>query len=283
MSLNNFTPEVWSARLLNALDTALVYGSPQVINRDYEGEISGMGDTVNINSIGDVTIADYTKNADISQPETLTDAQQKLVIDQGKYFNFAVDDVDKAQTKPKVMDEAMRRAGYGLQKKSDLYIASLYTQFTVVTGLGDDTTALVPTSTTMYEILVDIGVKLDETDTPSPDRFAVLPPWCIGLLLKDQRFVSFGTVENISRLQDGFIGEAAGFNIMKSNNVPNTSGAKYKIISGHPMAWSYAQQILKMEGFRPERRFSDAVKGLNVYGAKVVRPDQATVATLSKT
>jgi len=287
MAISNFIPSVWSGRILAALDKSLVYGSDMVINRDYEGEISNVGDSVRINSIGDVTISDYSRDTDINSPQALADAQQVLVIDQAKYFNFAVDDVDQLQQNPKVMEEAIRRSAYGLRNTIDQFIAALYSGAAAVTGLGDDTTALVPSTntdgTTMYDYLVNMGIALDEANVPSDGRFAILPPWLKGRMLKDARFVGYGTPENRNSLLNGLLGEAAGFNIMISNNVPNTSGAKYKVIAGHPMAWTFVQQILKTEAFRPERRFSDAVKGLSVYGAKVIRPEALVVGTFSKT
>src|SRR4051812_37241322 len=111
MALDNFIPNVWAGSILRALYTSLVYAQPQIINRDYEGEIAAAGDTVRINMIGDVTVSDYTKNTDIASPETLTDAQLSLKVDQAKYFNFQIDDIDAAQQKPKVMGEASLRAG----------------------------------------------------------------------------------------------------------------------------------------------------------------------------
>src|SRR5690349_11635768 len=122
MSLDNFNPEIWAAELNRAYERSLVYANPAVINRDYEGDIQAAGDTVRINSVGDPTIGDYTKNTDMSAVETLTDAQATLLIDQQKYFNFAVDDIDAAQQKPKVMAEAMGRAGFGLRSSVDTYI-----------------------------------------------------------------------------------------------------------------------------------------------------------------
>jgi len=118
MTLSNFIPNVWSARLLETLNKAHVYAN--LANRDYEGEIGALGDTVKINSIGRVTIGAYTKNTDISAAETLTDAQTTLTIDTAKYFNFQVDDIDKVQTKPKVMDAAMRDAGWGVADAIDV-------------------------------------------------------------------------------------------------------------------------------------------------------------------
>src|ERR1700730_10619196 len=96
MSLT-FIPTVWAARLLTTLQSALVYGQSGVCNRDYEGEIRDKGNTVKIGSVGDPTVQDYTKDADISDPEALTDSEQNLEIDQAKYFNFCVDSVDRAQ------------------------------------------------------------------------------------------------------------------------------------------------------------------------------------------
>lgn len=282
MSLGNFIPQIWAARLLENLNNAHVYAQPGVINRDYEGDITGAGDVVKINSIGRVTIGTYTKNTDISDPETLDDAQANLLIDQQKYFNFQVDDVDRAQQKPKVMDAAMREAAWGLRDVADQYIAGLYTGVASAntTGLGDDTTPLVPTKVTAYEYLVDMGTVLDENNVPRDGRWVIVPPWYHGFLVKDDRFVGAGAGDQV--LRNGMVGQAAGFSVLLSNNVPNTSGAKYKVIAGHPMAWSYAEQIVSVESFRPEKRFADAVKGLHVYGAKLVRPTAIAVGTFSK-
>jgi hypothetical protein len=194
MSLDNFIPEIWAAELNRAYERALVYGSSGVVNRDYEGEIRAAGDTVRINSIGDPTIGTYTKNTNISAVETLTDAQATLLIDQQKYFNFQVDDIDAAQQKPKVMAEAMRRAGFGLRSAVDTYIASLYTDAAGAIGsTGSPKTVTEPATTsnlTAYEYLVDLGTILDEADVPQDERFAVVPSWYEGLLLKDDRFVA---------------------------------------------------------------------------------------------
>lgn len=128
MALDNFIPTVWSARLLSRrFYKNLVYGQPEVINRDYEGDIAQAGDTVKIGGIGPVTVSTYTKNSNMSAAETLADASTVLSIDQAKYFNFQVDDIDKAQTKPKVMDDAMGEAAYALRDNIDQSVAGLYT------------------------------------------------------------------------------------------------------------------------------------------------------------
>lgn len=286
MAINNFIPAVWSAQLLKALGKSLVYAN--LANRDYEGEIKSLGDQVKINSLGEVSIGTYAKNTNIDAAETLDDAQRILLINQGKYFNFQIDDVDKAQQKPKVMQEAMVRAAYGLADTADKYIASLYTEISADNSIGSDAAAKVIAVAAgtgidaAYETLVDLAVKLTEANVPSAGRWVVLPPWYHGLLLKDARFISAGTVKTDSVLANGFVGSAAGFDIYESNNVPNTNSALYKVIAGYSGALSYAEQILDVEAYRPELRFADAVKGLHVYGAKVVRPTGLALLTCSQ-
>ena len=272
MSLD-FIPTVWAGRLLTALENALVYGQKQVCNRDYEGEIQAAGNTVKIASIGNVTVNDYEKDVDIADAAALTDAEQTLLIDQQKYFHFYVDSLDRVQQNVDIMDEAMRNAGWRLREEADNFLAGVMdAAMPAGNTIGSIATPIVPTKDNAYEYLVDLGVKLDESNAPINGRFCIIPAWFHGMLLKDDRFVRSGTTVGDARLANGEVGEAAGFRILKSNNVPNTSGLKYKIIAGHANATAYVEQILDLQGYKPEKRFGDAVKGLHVYGAKVVRP-----------
>ena len=277
MSLT-FIPTVWAARLLTALDKSLVYGQSGVCNRDYEGDIREAGNSVKVASIGDVSIGDYVKDTDIDAPEILTDSDQTLLVDQQKYFNFYIDSVDRAQQNVRVLDEAMRRAAYKLNDTADSYIAGVMdASVSVGNTIGSLAVPKVPTKDNAYEYLVDLGTLLDESNTPIAGRFCIVPAWFHGLLLKDDRFVRSGTPIGDARLMNGEVGEAAGFMIFKSNNVPSTSGAKYRIIAGHSIATSYAEQILDVQTYKPEKRFGDAVKGLHVYGAKVLRAQNLAV------
>lgn len=281
MSVTNFIPTIWSARLLRHLDKKHVYAN--LLNRDYEGEIKNYGDTVKINQIGDVTIKDFQKGKDIDTPEELSGDQLMLTIDQGKYFNFGIEDVDAAQVNPKLMDKAMMRAAYGMNDVTDRFAASLlYVGADAGNTLGTDDSPIVPTATDAYDTLVDLSTILTEADVPMDGRWVVVPAWFHGLLLKDKRFVGNGTDYNKAILEGGEVGVASGFRVSLSNNVPNTTGAKYKIIAGTNEAGSYAEQILKTEAYRPEKRFSDAVKGLHVYGAKVLQPKCLAVLTANR-
>ena len=278
-----FIPTVWAARLIVALEKALVYGQTNVCNRDYEGEIAEAGSMVKIGSIGDVTIGTYDKNTDIADPEILTDTDQTLTIDNAKFFNFYVDSVDRAQQNVNVMDEAMRRSAWALRQEADAFLAA--TMAAAVSGtntIGSAATPELPTKANAYEYLVDLGTKLDEANVPIAGRFVIVPAWFHGLLLKDDRFVKVGSRRSDSILANGEVGDAAGFTILKSNNVPNTAGAKYKIIAGHSIATTYAEQIVDLHTYKPEKRFGDAVKGLHVYGGKVVQPNALAMLIADK-
>lgn len=278
MSVKNFIPQIWSARLLAHLDKIHVYAG--LVNRDYEGEIKQFGDTVKINQIGDITIKKYT-GAAIDAPDDLTGEQDTLTIDQANYFNFAIKDVDNAQTNPKLMNEAMARAAYGLNDTVDSLLAGI-----MVAGaagaIGSDESPFVPTKDDAYDLLVDLGTKLTEKNVPLLGRWVVVPPFYHGLLQKDSRFVGNGTDVNMAILQGGHIGAAAGFQIYVSNNVPNTDGAKYKILAGTNAGASFAEQITETEGYRPESNFSDAVKGLHLCGVKVLQKNALATLTVNR-
>lgn len=276
MSVDTFLAEIWTARLLARLNAAHIFGQSAVVNRDYEGEISQKGDVVHIGGIGRITIKTYTKNNDIDPPDDLEDEDQTLEIDQADYFNFQVDDVDGRQSAVNLLDGAMAQAGSDLSDVGDLFIASQMAQDgTPVTPIEEDLSQ----KGAAYEALIDMGVVLDEGNTPTSGRFAVVPSWFHGLLLKDKRFVGAGTSGAV--LLTGQIGEAAGFAILKSNNLP-VSSSDYSVLAGHQMATSFAEQINKVVAFRPEARFADAIKGLHLYGAKVVRPTALAVLTATR-
>jgi hypothetical protein len=283
VAINNFKPQIWSAKLLVAWRKALVYGGPMVVNRDYEGDIAEAGDVVKITSISDPTISDYTANSTTITPEELTDAQRNLVIDQSKYFAFKVDDIDKRQAKGNVMPEAMSRAAYKLADVADQYIAGLYTGVAAGNNLG---TIAVPaaTPTDAYDdVLVPLKVVLDEADVPTNGRYCVVPAWFHGRLLRDDRFIRADASGTTEGLRNGMVGRAAGFDIFMSNNAPNPTGDDYVVQAGVNAAISFAEQINKTEAYRPENSFADAVKGLALYGAKLIRPDGIAIATASQT
>lgn len=228
------------------------------------------GDTVKINSIGRVTVSSYTKNSTISAPETLVGSQQILTIDQAKYFNFEIDDIDKWQSKPKLMGDATTEAAWAMSDTVDAFVAALINAAVPAANLR--TAATVGTGATdadMYEVLVDLDVLLTTNNVPrNGNRWVVVAPGHEGLLRKDPRFVSFGTGDNKSNLRSSPITQVSGFNVYVSNNVPSGTD----VLAGYKGAVTYAEQIDKMVAFSPHDSFSDALKGLHIYGGEVTRP-----------
>jgi hypothetical protein len=280
LSINNFKPEIWSAQLLDALENALVYAQPQLVNRDYEGEISTQGQSVHITTIGDPTIFDYDKNANLNYEEVET-AGTDLIIDQAKAFAFRLDDVDKAQALLNPMTKMAQNAAYGLRDKADAFVASLYTGAASSNVLGSTGSPIntFTTSTDAYDkVLVPLRTKLDRSNVPTEGRYAVVSPEFEGSLLKDDRFVRVDASGTDTGLRNGMVGRAAGFDILKSNNTPVPTGDTQVIQAGYPGAITYAEQILETEALRLQNTIADAIRGLHVYGAKLLRPTGIAVA-----
>lgn len=282
MAINNFIPEVWSARLLSSLKKSLVFAGPGVANRDYEGDIRQSGDTVRITSISRPTIGDYVKNSTTITPETLTDAQRSLLISQSKYFAFEVDDIDMRQAANggALMNEAASEAAYGLADVADQYVAGLYTEVQAANAIS--TTAITDAAKAVKGLL-DLKTKLDVANVPTQGRYVVVPPWYLNLLLQSDLFARVDASGSSEGLRNGTVGRAWGFDVMMSNNCVLITGDDYAVMAGVPGAISFAEQIVKVEAYRPESAFSDALKGLHLYGAKVVRPDALAVLTASVT
>ena len=275
MAITNFKPEVWAAELLVALEKSLVYAAPGVVNRNYEGEISDYGDTVHIVSLDDPTIGTYTPYTDITIEE-VDDDEQTLLINQSKYFAFQVDDVDKRQARAggAVLSEQARKGAYKLRDVADQYVAGLMA-IGASTALGLTT---LTSAAQAYDLLVDLGVALDEANVPTEERFVVVTPAFHGLVRKDQRFVSAGDGPATAARLNGVVGEAAGFSVRKSNNAPDGSTTGSFIVAGTPLGTTYAEQISKTEATRKEKGFADIVKGLHLYGSKVVEGDALATA-----
>lgn len=282
MAADKFIPQIWSAKILDALDKTLVYA--QLFNRDYEGEITDAGDTVHIAQVGDVAIKDFKCDTDLDAPDDVTTTDNVLKIDQAKYFNISVCDVNEVQSKISLLDTATQRAGYGFSDVCDQYLGGLLAKDAGVV-LGSTTAPTVITEQNAYEQMVKIKTALDKANLPKAGRKVVVPPEYEGFMLLDPRFVQVGTDASNDRLEMGTIYRAAGLEVLVSNNAPTfkyeTSKTGYKVVATSDLTGTFAQQILKTEAYRPEKRFADAVKGLHVYGAKVTRPAAVVVANVA--
>lgn len=280
MAITKAQAEVWAAEVLVSLKKSLVFAAPTVSNRDYVGEISAFGDTVHIINVTDPTVGTYTPDSDITI-EALTDDESTLVIDQSKYFGFQIDDVHMKQSRngSSLMAQALAQASYKLRDAADSYVATLMA--TEVDGGNELGAKTVDSAEDAFDLLVNLSIALDEADVPADGRFVVLSPGVEGYLLRDNRFVAASNYGSTDPIVNGRIGRALGFDIYKSNNTPAGDSTGKLVIAGHPIATTYAEQIASVEQGRMEARFADFVKGLHLYGAKVVRPTALATADVT--
>lgn len=291
MAVTTFIPELWNATLLKKYESSLVYAQASVANRDYEGEIKEMGDTVHIGSISDPGVRTYSASTPLTFDDLAT-TDQTLVINQADYFAFKVNDVDKVQARGDYGGPALERAAYKLRAQADTYAGGLLkagahsdNQIGRVKVVSGGTQIAGSGQVTAYDLLVNLANKLNKKDVPLEGRYVVVDPDFIAAIAKDDRFVAVDSSGSSEVLRNGVLYRAAGFDILMTNTVPTVGGAGANkddkvIVAGIPGAFTFANQIIKTEAGRIEAGFDDFVKGLNVYGAKVTIPEGIATATV---
>ena len=274
MAITNFIPTVWSENLYQELDKK--YIGVANCNRDFEGEIREKGNTVRICGIGDVVVSEYTKNVNMSAPSTLSDNVRDLKIDQAKYFNFQIDDIDRAQSSPKLMEAAMKNAANALADDADRYIYGMYAQ------AGSTIQSADTTVDNIVDLIIDARTKLFTNNVSDPQDIVIeVTPEVGGLILKAK--VNLST-DNTDAMEAGCIGAIGGCKIFVSNNVEKVAGSNssaHKCLARTKRAIAFAEQLSEIDAYRPELRFADAVKGLHLYGAKVVYPKEMVLLDLN--
>ena len=273
MAITNFIPTIWSENLYRALDQQ--YIGVANCNRDYEGEIQHMGSTVKICGVGKVTVGDYTKNADLGDPQALNDTVKELIIDRARFFNFQIDDVDRAQSTPKLMDAALQNAASALCEDADKYVFGLWEK--MENSVSNDNT----TEETILDTIVKARERLYRAGvTDSSQVVLEVSPQIASILFRTK--LSLAT-DNTPTLENGCVGSIAGCKIYVSNNVVVDEAGPvtyHKCFMRTKRAVSFAEQLSEIDAYRPEKRFADAVKGLHLYGASVIYPDEAIVVNL---
>lgn len=281
-----FVPEIWSGKLLVKFYAATVLAA--ISNTDYEGEIKDKGDVVNIRQIPDIVINDYSKNQDllIQRPE---EPIIEFPIDKAKYFNFICDDIDKHQSDINMMDSWSDDAGQQMKIAidtgiladiySDAHASNKGTSAGAISGdidLGATGSAVVVTKADILDYIVDWGTTLTEQNVPEPSRWGVITAWFSGMIkksdLRDASLAGDGT----SILRNGRIGVIDTFTLYVSNlltSVTDGADACFHMLAGQKSALSFAAQMTKMESMRSERTFGQLVRGLNVYGYKVLKSE----------
>lgn len=269
MSVSSFIPAVWSESMLHALDAR--YVGVANCNRQYEGEIKEKGNIVHVCGLVPVSVSDYTKNTDISTPETLSDYSKDLLINQAKYFNFQLDDLDRAQSRPEIMNTAVRTAAATLAATADTYVYSL------VKNAGKTFSCTPSGASDLIDLIIDARTHLFTENVTDPNDISVeIAPAVAAQLLKEKAALC---TDNTEALENGYLGSIAGCKIYVSNQiaVSEDTSAKtrtYCCMARSNRAIAFAEQLSEIEAYRPESRFADAVKGLHLYGAKVIYPHE---------
>lgn len=273
---------IWSGKLLVKFYEATVLA--EIANTEYEGEIANQGDKVIIRTTPSITIRDYSKGGQLmtERPEP---ELKELVIDKGKYWQLVADDVDKFQSDYNYVDDWTRDASEQLkividtQVLGDIYASAHASNAGNTAGaksssydLGSSATPFTLDKTNILDYIVNLGSVLDEQNAPESDRFVVLPSYACGLIkksdLKDASLSGDGT----SIMRNGRIGMIDRFMIYRSNLL-NLSAGKTDIIAGHKSGLTFASQMLNSETLRAESTFGTLVRGLQVYGYNVIKPE----------
>jgi len=262
MAITNFIPTIWSENLYEELDKQ--YIAVANCNRDFEGDIKNKGSVVKICGVGTVNVSDYTKNTDMSAAQTLSDTVKELTIDQAKYFNFQIDDIDRAQCTPKLMSSAMKIAASSLANEADKYIFNLYGQAGTTVSAG-----IIGSDEVIGHIIDAITALRENNVTDAHEVVIEVSPAVAALIIK----AKINLTADGETLETGCIGKIAGCKIFVSNNIATEEDDEakcYHCFVRTKRAIAFAEQLSEIEAYRPEKRFSDAVKGLHLYGAKVI-------------
>lgn len=267
MSYENFKPTVWSKYIQDQLPKFTVFKND--CDYKFEGE-AGKGKKVKILGVSRPTIKTYVPGTDIAAAETPADSAVFLDINQYDYFNYGVDNVDKAQSVDGLMSALSLEATRALAEKEDAYVAkALATE----SGYISDST-LVQTAEQAKAAVDALFVQLWNQGVSSKDDLCLyLTPWFYDLF--EQRLVELKT-SNDKQIEKGIVGMYRGAKVKMSNNIYNDGEDDY-IILKTSKAYAYCNGIDELKAYCPEKRFMDAIKGLNTYGGKTVRPNESAV------
>ena len=295
-----FIPALWSGKLAQKFYAATVFG--EIANTDWQGDITGMGDTVIINTIPTVTINSYSIGQNLAY-EVPAPSTISLVINKGKYFGVNVNNVLELQAKPKLMDMFTNDAA--MQMKIAIDKDVMYSTFNqgaaanqgatagAISGgynLGVDTAAVTLTASNILSSITALSSVLDESNVPETDRWLIITPTERQILMQSNLAQAQFMGDAASVLRNGKIGMIDRFTVYVSNLVPRGAAGKtwmnpntgtdatsasavkrHAVIAGHKSAITFASQIAKVESLQNPNDFGQLVRGLNVYGTQVAQ------------
>jgi hypothetical protein len=278
MSYDNFKEKVWAAGIQRELERLHIFADG--VNKEYTGVIKNLGDTVRIKHVGKPTITttnivDSGRDITLSSPEVVPDSAISLVIDHRSTFNFKVDDIDEAQGARGVMEALKSETSEGLADAQDKFIADLAKNDVAVRTWNDaynSGNVVTLTKDNLFSVVDAAQQMLFEQDVkPSTELDMIIPPWMNTLFR--QNFIKMDT-DNSSVLKNGKVGMYGSINLKMSNNVAKDGDGNYYIQLRTRRAIAFVQQTTHIEPYRPESGFSDALKGFNLWGGRIVRPEQ---------
>ena len=260
----HFIPEVFSKKLQAKFYAQTVLS--EVTTNEYEGEISGLGNKVNIRTVPAVTVADYTGSLSYAD---VTSSTIELDINKAKSYAFKVDDILRMQADIDFMNEAAQDAAQNMKIAIE---QDVFANVAAGSSLTDITSTPADiTSSTVLGHILSAGEQLDDNNIPEEGRFMIVNPAVATLIKQSELRQAYLTGDSVSPLRNGFIGKIDRFNMYVSNNLSTTSGVTSGLY-GHPKAIAYASQMTNTETVRLESSFGDGVRGLSVYGYKVILP-----------
>ncbi len=290
-----FIPEIWSAKLIEKFYAATVLAA--ISNTDYEGEIKAHGDKVNIRTKPTLTIRDYLVGGDLTV-ERPSAPLVVLNIDQGKYFNAILDDVMKTQSDINLMSLWSDDAGQQMKITIDTSVlagilngAQATTNRGIAAGaisaninLGATTTPLEVVANSpasgqvdVLDMMMRLGQVLDEQNIPGEGRWIVIPTWAANQIKKSELRQAYMSGDQVSMIRNGRLGMVDRFTVYVSNLLPNgvsggLAAGEFAVYAGTSHGLTFASQMTNMETLRSERTFGTLLRGLQVYGYKIVDP-----------
>lgn len=291
-----FIPTLWSGKLAQKFYAATVFG--EIANTDWQGDITGMGDTVIINTIPTITINDYEIGQnlayEIPAPSTIS-----LTISKGKYFGVNVNNVLELQAKPKLMDVFTNDAAMQMKIQIDQDVlggtfnqGASYNQgadagkISGAFDLGTDDAPVTLSALNILQNITALSSVLDEANVPETDRFLVISPTERQILMQSNLAQAQFMGDPSSILRNGKVGMIDRFTVYVSNLLPRAAAGenwvggtdagtakRHAIMAGHKSAITFASQIAKVESLQNPNDFGTLIRGLNVYGYKVVQAD----------
>ena len=290
----SFIPALWSGKLAQKFYAATVFG--EIANTDWQGDITGMGDTVIINTIPSITINSYSIGQNLAYEVPAPNTIQ-LVINKGKYFGVNVNNVLELQAKPKLMDMFTNDAAQQMKIQIDRdVLAGTFNQGAAgnqgatagqISGgynLGTDSAPVTLTASNILQSITALSSVLDEANVPETDRWLVITPTERQILMQSNLAQAQFMGDASSVLRNGKIGMIDRFSVYVSNLTPRAAAAqnwtggaqagalkRHAIMAGHKSAITFASQIAKVESLQNPNDFGTLVRGLNVYGYQVVQ------------